>query len=379
MMTNKKTKLTDVLNRRSVEIDQSFLENPYFSWDLLAQNKHIQCLVITHFKDTVLDLSFIASMPQLESLAIIPNKQQRETLKTIIFRAQQMLSLTRIKIIHNKNLNHIPKNIGFASNLQTLELQRNNLSGGMDELEGLPLTRLDLSDNQFTHFNHKLLHNWHLQHLNLSQNHISHIDTAPIQAGQIPLKTFYIYQNKLDKFNFTLANSTLQILSLSSNQLNHVPHCIADMQAIEDLSFAYNSNITELPSWLAELPLCGVGMSGLTRINWKSLTVLNHVSYLDVACCDISQIPDVIFTLQALKGLNLNYNNLEHIPQEISQLSQLEYIYVGSNELTQAPTALLACENLSSVYLELNFFSDIVYEQTVKLLKQAGVECETEV
>lgn len=379
MIEDEKTNLTDALNCHNVTIDKAIAESPNFSLNLLAQNKNIKRLTITYFTNETLDLSFITSLPNLNTLLIFPNKKQLRKLKTIVFPVQPIPSLKHIAIVGNKSITRIPKNIRFATNLQILKLEHNRLSGNMDELEGLPLTRLSLNSNQFTEFNHRLFHNPHLQHLFLSDNHITHIDTADMNTKDIPLKTFFIYKNKLNTFNFTLANSSLHTLCLNKNQLNHVPHCLADMKSLAWLSISNNPDIKELPNWFVQLPLRDVSLSGLTHINWQSLTTLKHISYLDMAACDLTQIPDVIFTLQALKGINLNYNFIQHIPQEIAQLTKLEYIYIGSNELTQIPTALLACKKLSSVYLEMNNFSKQRYEKTVKLLKQAGIECETDI
>jgi len=104
---------------------------------------------------------------------------------------------------------------------------------------------------------------------------------------------------------------------------------------------------------------------------------------LNLAKLELSQLPEVVSTLTALKGCNLRGNNLSHIgprffhgaasltslnmslnafsilPENLPHLSCLVRLVVSDNQLASLPVDLFAMPKLSELYAERNYIRDL--------------------
>ena len=82
----------------------------------------------------------------------------------------------------------------------------------------------------------------------------------------------------------------------------------------------------------------------------KPLEICN----LDLSRMSLTEIPQEVYTLKNLETLNLEYNFLESIPDEVAQLSFLKDLNLSNNNLTAFPEIILSLSNLNIIKLNTN-------------------------
>ena len=85
------------------------------------------------------------------------------------------------------------------------------------------------------------------------------------------------------------------------------------------------------------------------HVSWcSSSAALPYLQGLNTMClsnCNLTAVPDVLFTLVQLKGLDLSSNKLTAIPVAVGDLAALECLDASNNLLTALP-GVCACLNL---------------------------------
>ena len=156
---------------------------------------------------------------------------------------------------------------------------------------------------------------------------------AQLRAGQLIGLTRLDLAEGLTEFPheiFQLAD-TLEILSLSGNQLNALP---ADLPKLSKLKILFCSDnlFTELPSVLGQCPQ-------LRMIGFKA----NRIRTLPGAA-----LPPT------LRWLILTDNQLESVPPEIGRCPNLQKLMLAGNQLKELPKALAQCTNLELLRIAAN-------------------------
>lgn len=110
----------------------------------------------------------------------------------------------------------------------------------------------------------------------------------------------------------------LRVLSLSHNQIAHLPPEVANLQELRDLNVT-NNKLTALP---------------------ENLGHLQQLRRLDVSGNQIQRLPDSFAALTGLRHLRLEFNRLSLLPENLHLMSLVTRINASDNRLTRLPRCL---------------------------------------
>ncbi|XP_067680158.1 uncharacterized protein [Haliotis asinina] len=84
-----------------------------------------------------------------------------------------------------------------------------------------------------------------------------------------------------------------------------------------------------------------------------------QLTYLNLSCNSLTQLPPDIGCLQGLRELQLNDNQLTHIPSSLGSLHQLTELNLRHNQLTDIPDSLLHLPSLKHLNVEHNLMPSL--------------------
>lgn len=277
-------------------------------------------------------------------------------------------SLEKLHLGYNNFYGILPPPLTNCSNLQSLNLTTNSLSGSLPDFSGLKsLKMIDLTTNNFTgHFPASLGNLPELTSLNLAEN--------PFTPGTIPrelmslkkLNTLYlatcnlIGEIPLFIFNFT----ALVLLDLSNNSFNgSIPKEISKLKNLLHLELYDNYLSGSIPAELGDLALLqDLDASGNNLIGSipQELGNLKRLLYLQLENNSLSgQIPESIGELPLLEGLSIYENNLTgQLPQKLGSLSKFNMLDASQNRLSGSlPKDICRGGNLQYFLVLENYFT----------------------
>ena len=85
---------------------------------------------------------------------------------------------------------------------------------------------------------------------------------------------------------------------------------------------------------------------------------LKHLEYLNIQDNELKHIPDKIADLQNLKCLDIRLNQLDTLPNSIKELKLLEKFYLGNNEFKYIPESIQYCPSLKLIDFTENQIND---------------------
>jgi len=253
-------------------------------------------------------------------------------------------SLKKLHLAFNHLYGILPLSLMNCSNLESLDLNTNSLSGTLPDFSGLKsLKILDLTTNNFTgQFPASLGNLPELNSLNLAEN--------PFTPGRIPqelgtlkkLNTFYVAScNLIGEIPLFIFNfPELSLLDLSSNNLNgSIPKEISNLKKLSYLELYNNSLSGSIPPELGDLTsLQDLDASGnkLTGSIPQELGNLKNVTYMQFKNNNLcGQIPESLADLPLLEGLSVYQNNLTgQLPEKLGSLSKFNMLEVSGNRLS---------------------------------------------
>ncbi len=208
----------------------------------------------------------------------------------------------------------IPKEIGYLINLKEVEFTFCNL----------------------TELPKEIGHLTNLVNLELAWNHITEL---PKEIGYLKsLKRLSIGSIVYDED----WNNPSQCLN-STNCLTKLPESIFTLYNLEELTIGH------IPGGDYE----GFG-NRITYIskNIKNLKKLNNI--LELSYNQLTELPEDICSLTELTQLMLDFNNLNKLPNNISNLVNLELLWVSDNSLIELPEQIINLNNLKRLNLSNN-------------------------
>ncbi|OCT85166.1 volume-regulated anion channel subunit LRRC8C [Xenopus laevis] len=129
-----------------------------------------------------------------------------------------------------------------------------------------------------------------------------------------------------------------------------------------------NSNVTSIPQHVvdisAQLQKLSIDNNGIKLVTRSSLKNMSNLMTLELINCKLDRIPNSIFSLLALKELDLKKNNLKSI-QEIASfqnLQKLSILKLWHNSITKIPDHIHRLANLEQLYISHNNIGDLPYE-----------------
>lgn len=149
--------------------------------------------------------------------------------------------------------------------------------------------------------------------------------------------------------------SNLRSLSFYKCALKEIPAPVANLVGLESL--VCNSNeLNALPDWLAKLPLqrLEVSFNKLTDLP-QNIGKIGTLEYVDLAYNQLSSLPESLCQCTKIKNLSVQGNKkISALPEGLAQLKRLVYFCATSCSLTEVPEGLRACVDLFNVEISLN-------------------------
>ena len=259
--------------------------------------------------------------------------------------------VTSINLSYNNLSGTMPIELNDLTQLQTLILSTNQLSGSLPPLHPTNLDQLNLlhlDNNQFSGTLPTSLGELNgLTELILNHNQFS--GTLPSQLGTLSNLIFLQLDN--NQLSGTIPSSlgslsNLLSLQLQSNQLNGaIPSTLGELNSLETLDLSKNALSGGIPNTFEQL-------SNLT------LLLLNNNQLS-------GPIPEALGAASNLQVVHLEHNQLSGpLPFSLGNIPNLEYLYLNNNQLSGVlPTSLGNLINLVALDLQANQFSGAIPTQ----------------
>lgn len=145
---------------------------------------------------------------------------------------------------------------------------------------------------------------------------------------------------------FDLAD-TLEVLNLSGNQLNTLPHDLPRLHRLKVI-FCSDNPFTHLPEVLgdcAALQVVGFKACRIAEVSGAALP--RALRWLILTDNAITRLPSALGQRPALQKLMLAGNQLRELPPNLADAQRLELLRLAANQLTQLPGWLTALPRLS--------------------------------
>ncbi|KAM4711658.1 leucine-rich repeats and immunoglobulin-like domains protein 3 isoform 1-T1 [Anableps anableps] len=274
--------------------------------------------------------------------------------------------LKELKLNHNK-LESIPDLGPYASNITTLIIANNRITGISEELLR-PFTSLETLD--------------------LSNNKIVELKINSFPA--LPLRNLFLFNNRISSLELgwsTNLASTLQVLELSHNRISSIPARFFQLPNLQHLDLSRNQirrveglTFQDLPALrllklqrnrlsglmdgaffgLSNMEVLQLGFNNLTEVSKGWLYGLGALQQLHLEHNTISRIqPETWKCCQKLSKLNLSSNHLSRLEESsFDGLSLLDELHVGDNRVSFiAGGAFRGLPNLQMLDLQNNEIS----------------------
>ncbi|CAM9416847.1 unnamed protein product, partial [Discosporangium mesarthrocarpum] len=216
-------------------------------------------------------------------------------------------------------LTEVPSNIGaHLWSLHTVSFASNQLTELPDSLCDLTaLKELNLQRNKLRALPDRFGNLLKLDEIYLTSNRL---ESLPPSFGNLTrLRRLVLDCNRLRRLPETLGRMMCSTLSISSNRLVGLPHCIKDMQHLKVLS-ANDNGLHSLPS--------DIGKS-------KSITEIHLCSNR------LNQLPDSICQLGTLQMLWLDHNCISALPMNFHKLRGLQRLLLEGNKMVYPPVEVV--------------------------------------
>lgn len=233
-------------------------------------------------------------------------------------------------------LDSLPESFGEMKNLEELDLSSISLTKLPQSFSNLTsLKTLNLGYNDFDEFPRQILELGNLEFLNLE---LSHLDSIPPEIRHL---------------------KKLKTLILDDNRFRDFPVAVTELGNLESLSIT-SSNISSIPKEIGNL---------------KKLKVLDLSSFWSYK--DKNRITDIsnLLTLSSLEALNLDWNKIERLPENICEMKSLRKLSLLSNPIKVIPAEVRACDQLDTLItdvenIDLNKRSFKTKKGKVKVLQE---------
>ncbi|KAG6642852.1 receptor-like protein EIX1 [Carya illinoinensis] len=282
-------------------------------------------------------------------------------------------SLREFEIWNNRFTGPLPESIGNLSNLETLDVSNNSLTGVIYEAHISNLIKLKVLSLGLNSLILRFGYNWvppfqldviYLSSCRLgsafpkwlqSQKNYTVLDISDAGISNIIPAWFQDFPPKL--FSLIMSNNQLHgnLPNFSSSKLDEL--------AFIDLSTnLFDGSIPHFPSNVSSLDLSNNRFSGPISFLFE-LNTLMLLEYLNLSNNTLSgELPDCWTYIRDLVVLNLANNNFYgKIPNSMGSLVSIQLLHLSNNGLVgKIPTSLKKCSELITIYLEANNLSGTI-------------------
>ena len=191
---------------------------------------------------------------------------------------------------------------------------------------------------------------YHLQVLDLSskgtESEISLLEYLPIELFRLRnLKVLNIDFHNIRKLPNEIGGlMKLEILTLTRNKLAKLPVTFSSLVSLKYLHIA--SNCFEQFPEVINIFLNFTYHSFKLSLFFKVICKLKKLTYLDMSCNRLKNIPNDINHLIELDTLILNDNQIENLPSNLADCSNLRTLYLAFNKIKRLPNNFFYLKNL---------------------------------
>ncbi|XP_072955237.1 leucine-rich repeat receptor-like protein kinase PXC2 [Typha angustifolia] len=253
-----------------------------------------------------------------------------------------LYGLRLLDLSGNSLVGEMPAGIDRLYNLRTLSLRGNRLSGRVPEDIGgcMLLKSLDLGENLFTGSIPDAMRKLSMcSYLSLGSNSLS--GEVPFWIGEMKsMKILDLSNNELSGWVPSKIGDLilLEKLDFSRNRITgSLPESMGSCKSLRDVDFSFNSLTGNLPSWVFQLGLQRISLSGnqMSGVIKVPANAGQSISILDLSRNAFSDgVPFDIASIRGLKLLNLSSNSLTgSVPGSIGRLKSVEVLDLSGNQL----------------------------------------------
>lgn len=149
--------------------------------------------------------------------------------------------------------------------------------------------------------------------------------------------------------------SSLEVLSLATNQLTVVPDSIIKLTNLQELNLLRNK-IEKLPERIGLMGSLQKLLVSGNRLSTLPITfgALNQLQYVDLECNRLAYLPENLDNMTSCVSLNVNNNQLSRLPRCIKDMPSLTSLSAAHNRISYLPQELAECESLRVLRLSSN-------------------------
>lgn len=184
---------------------------------------------------------------------------------------------------------------------------------------------------------------------------LNNLQLTTLPEGVFPklstLKSMVLINNQLQKLPKDFSQLSLENCSLASNQFSQFPKPLESIPTLKYLSLNHNQ-LTDLDqsafNALDQLEHLDISHNKLKALFTSPISVdkpskiLQNLQYLNLDATGLSQLPEAILSLTALKVLSLEKNQLQEPPEALRVLPALRLLCIRDNPMLTGKSAKMA-------------------------------------
>ena len=277
--------------------------------------------------------------------------------------------LLKLNVAANK-IREFPPVIFKLQNLRCLILDDNFISMLPQNWYDLDIISLSLKNNPLEKVD-SLLDDLHYI-VDLHLNNCLITDIPRSFSSLVRMSELDISDNNITSTNINELPPNLTSLTLDNNPLGTLPDCVQHLTKLNRLSLS-SCSLKELPTFigclkrleklfldhncLGHLPVeLKSTMLNTLFVDWNPLNSLDsvqeqkHLHFISAAACGLQEFPVVAFGLQNLTSLNLGFNSIQFLPDDILHCNLTELGMIG-NAIKTLPNTISNFKNLRVLWL----------------------------
>uniref|UniRef100_A0A0K2T2H8 Leucinerich repeatcontaining protein 40like [Metaseiulus occidentalis] n=1 Tax=Lepeophtheirus salmonis TaxID=72036 RepID=A0A0K2T2H8_LEPSM len=249
--------------------------------------------------------------------------------------SENISSLVSLQVIdlHDNLIVALPKEIGSLENLIKLNVNHNKIKDLPDDMQNLiKLKTFSAAHNSLKCLSSSIISRWEsLDELDLSHNHLQNLTSDVGFLSQ--LTRLSLSYNQIREVPSELSFlRRLTMVELSHNQIQSVGDIFSESTCLEQL-YLQNNEIKDFPLLNGKLKELHLGYNKIKEIPPEHLQKLQHLVFLDLKFNKVSAIPEEIASLQSLERLDFANNCLVDLPSVLGLLPNVMSIVFEGNPI----------------------------------------------
>ncbi|CAB4054425.1 Leucine-rich repeat-containing protein 40 [Lepeophtheirus salmonis] len=250
--------------------------------------------------------------------------------------SENISSLVSLQVIdlHDNLIVALPKEIGSLENLIKLNVNHNKIKDLPDDMQNLiKLKTFSAAHNSLKCLSSSIISRWEsLDELDLSHNHLQNLTSDVGFLSQ--LTRLSLSYNQIREVPSELSFlRRLTMVELSHNQIQSVGDIFYSESTCLEQLYLQNNEIKDFPLLNGKLKELHLGYNKIKEIPPEHLQKLQHLVFLDLKFNKVSAIPEEIASLQSLERLDFANNCLVDLPSVLGLLPNVMSIVFEGNPI----------------------------------------------